>query len=158
MSAVADKLYELLAPMLNGELLIFIDQNAPRPALPYWTLDVSPRRHLGRDGYSQGVDDDGDQEVYGVREATAQVQRIGSDADSFVQDLRDNLALITVQEAWQVAGVSLFNTGDVVDVPFPMDNNHLEPRAVLDLFVRFGTKLIDRVGIIETVVSDATYP
>jgi hypothetical protein len=30
----------------------------------------------------------------------------------------------------------------------------LEPRASLDLFVRFGTELIDRVGIIEQV--DAT--
>jgi hypothetical protein len=158
MSAIEDKLYALLTPMLAGELLVFADQNAPRPALPYWTLNVSPRRHLGRDGYSQGVDDDGDQDVFGAREATAQVQRIGNDSDTYVQDLRDNLSKISVQEQWQVSGVSLFNTGDVLDVPFPMDNNHLEPRAVMDLFVRFGTKVIDRVGIIETVVADATYP
>jgi len=158
MSAIETKLYDLLSPMLGAEVLIFADQNAPRPAIPYWTLNVSPRKHLGRDAYSQGVDADGDQEVYGVREATAQVQRIGKDADTFVQDLRDELSKITVQERWQIAGVSLFNTGDVQDVPFPMYNNHLEPRAIIDLFVRYGTKLIERVGFIETVVPDATYP
>lgn len=158
MSALEDKLYTLLTPLLNGEVLIFADQNAPRPALPYWTLNVSPRKHLGRDGYSQGVTDDGDQEVYGVRESTAQVQRIGKDSDELVEGLRDDLSRVTVQEQWQLEGISCFNTGDVQDVPFPMDNNHLEPRAVLDLFVRYGTKLIDRVGVIEVVDVDATYP
>lgn len=149
--SVKDTLYTLLKASVGSETLVFADQNAPRPPLPYWTLRLSAQRQVGKDSYSQGVDDSGDQLVSGVREITVQVQRIGTDSDVSCADLRDNLSKTTVLEEWQRQKIALYDLGDVLNVPYKLDNSQLEPRASVDLFVRFGTELLDRVGVIETV-------
>lgn len=154
---IKDTLYTLVKALVGAETLIFADQNAPRPPLPYWTLRLSAHRKVGVDYYSQGVTDDGDQQIDGVREATVQVQRIGADSDFKVAELRDNLSKTTVLEQWQLKDLALYNTGDVQNIPFPLDKSQLEPRASVDLFVRFGSKILDRVGAIEVVGIAARY-
>lgn len=150
-------LYTLVKALVGAETLVFADQNAPRPALPYWTIRVQVQRAVGGDYYSQGVTNDGDQQVDGVREATIQVQRIGTDSDLKVAELRDNLSKTTALEQWQLKDLALYDTGDVQNVPFPLDKSQLEPRASVDLFVRFGSKILDRVGAIEVVSVAAGY-
>ena len=150
-------LYTLVKALIGAETLVFADQNAPRPPLPYWTLRLAAQRAVGEDAYSQGVDANGDQLVSGVREITVQVQRFGPDSDVACADLRDNLSRTTVSEAWQVEKIALYDVGDVLNVPYKLDNSQLEPRASVDLFVRFGTELLDRVGWIDTVAMDAGY-
>lgn len=150
-------LYTLVKALIGAETLVFADQNAPRPPLPYWTLRLAAQRAVGEDAYSQGVDANGDQLVSGVREITVQVQRFGPDSDVACADLRDNLSRTTVSEAWQVEKIALYDVGDVLNVPYKLDNSQLEPRASVDLFVRFGTELLDRVGWIDTVEVDAGY-
>jgi hypothetical protein len=155
--ALRDVLYALIKPVIGVETLIFADTNSPRPALPYWTLKVSVQRLIGIDGMGQGVDALGFQAIKGVREATVSLQRLGYGAVDTCMDLRDNLSRITVGEAFQLAKVALYDVGDVQDVPYPLDNSQLEPRATLDIFVRVGSELADQVGTIETVAVDAEY-
>lgn len=155
--SVKDTLYTLLKASVGSETLVFADQNAPRPPLPYWTLRLSAQRKIGDDAYSQGVDDNGDQLVSGVREITVQVQRFGTDSDVLCADLRDNLSRTTVLEEWQRQKIALYDLGDVLNVPYKLDNSQLEPRASVDLFVRFGTELLDRVGVIDTVETSAGF-
>jgi hypothetical protein len=150
-------LYTLVKALIGAETLVFADQNAPRPPLPYWTIRLAAQRAVGEDAYSQGVDANGDQTVSGVREITVQVQRFGPDSDVACADLRDNLFRTTVSETWQVQKIALYDVGDVLNVPYKLDNSQLEPRASVDLFVRFGTELLDRVGWIDTVEMDAGY-
>ena len=150
-------LYTLVKALIGAETLVFADQNAPRPPLPYWTLRLAAQRAVGEDAYSQGVDANGDQLVSGVREITVQVQRFGPDSDVACTDLRDNLSRTTVSEAWKIEKIALYDVGDVLNVPYKLDNSQLEPRASVDLFVRFGTELLDRVGWIDTVEMDAGY-
>lgn len=150
-------LYTLVKALIGAETLVFADQNAPRPPLPYWTIRLAAQRAVGEDAYSQGVDANGDQTVSGVREITVQVQRFGPDSDVACADLRDNLSRTTVSEVWQVEKIALYDVGDVLNVPYKLDNSQLEPRASVDLFVRFGTELLDRVGWIDTVETSAGY-
>jgi hypothetical protein len=150
-------LYALVKDLIGAETLIFADPNAPRPVLPYWTLNVQTNKSLGSATLGQGVTNDGDLEIKGVREATVRIQRLGADSSSLVTDLRDNAFRVTVLEKWQLQNVSLYNVGDVQNVPFKLDNSQLEPRAVVDLFIRYGTSLLDRVGVIETVEIAASY-
>jgi hypothetical protein len=147
-------IYTLLKATIGTETLIFSDQNAPRPPLPYWTTQITVQRAVGEDTYSQGVTALGDQTIWGTREATVTVQRIGVDSDAKCADLRDEFSKTSIMESWQLAKIALYDIGDVKNIPYRLDNSQLEPRASLDLFVRFGTELIDRVGIIEQV--DAT--
>ena len=150
-------LYTLVKALIGAETLVFADQNAPRPPLPYWTIRLAAQRAVGEDAYSQGVDVNGDQLVSGVREITVQVQRFGLDSDIACADLRDNLSRTTVSEAWQLQKIALYDVGDVLNVPYKLDNSQLEPRASVDLFVRFGSKILDRVGAIEVVGITAGY-
>lgn len=154
---IAATLETLIKSAIGAETLIFADQNAPRPALPYWTMRLSTRRAVGRDAYSQGVDINGDQAVSGVREITVQVQRIGAGSDVACFDLVDNLSRTTIQEAWQLEKIALYDSGDVLNIPYKLDGAQLEPRASVDLFVRFGGEILDRVGDIATVSIGAEY-
>jgi hypothetical protein len=155
--SLKSSLYTLLKAVIGSETVVFADQNSPRPALPYWTIKVSVQRGIGIDSMSQGVDISGNMTIKGVREATVHLQRIGTGAIDSCTDLRDNLAKVTVHEQWQAANISIYDIGDVQDIPFPLDNSQLEARAVLDIFVRCGTSLLDNVGIIETVEADGDY-
>lgn len=158
MSAIDSKLYALLATLVpTGEVLVFANQNSPRPALPYWTLRTQGLKAVGQDETGQEVDVAGQLKVWGVRELTCTLQRIGTGADNAVADVRDLLSTVSVREAWMTEEVALFDAMDVQNVPFPMDDNHLEPRALFDFRVRFGTRLLDTVGIIETVNVAADY-
>lgn len=150
-------LYTLIKALIGNETLIFADQNSPRPALPYWTMRLTVQRAIGDDTYSQGVTNDGDQTIWGTREATVMVQRFGDDSDTKCADLRDEFSKTSIMERWQLAKIALYDVGDVKNIPFPLDKSQLEPRASLDLFVRFGTELIDRVGIIEQVDMTGTF-
>lgn len=154
---VKTSLYTLVKALIGVETLIFADQNSPRPPLPYWTIRLSAQREIGDATYSQGVTTDGDQLVSGVREITVQVQRFGPDSDVACADLRDNLSRTTILETWQLQKIALYDIGDVLNVPYKLDNSQLEPRASVDLFVRFGTELLDRVGVIETVETTTNY-
>lgn len=151
------KLYTLIKDVIGSETLIFADQNSPRPANPYWIIKVNVQRQIGNDGYSQGVDNLGNIKIKGVREATVYVQRIGTNAVDACSDLRDNLSRVTVQEKWQFNNIAVYDVGNVMDAPFMLDSSQLEPRANLDLFVRFGSELLDNVGIIETVKVESEY-
>ena len=150
-------LHLLLSAVVAGEAMIFTDQNSPRPALPYWTIKISNQRDLGTDYYKDGVDSLGDQEIHGVREATVQLQRIGADSDFKMCELRDNISKTTVLDGFRSKNIALYDKTDVLNIPFPLDGAQMEPRAAMDLFIRFGSKIIDRVGIIETVETTANY-
>lgn len=154
---VKTTLHTLVQALIGAETLVFADQNAPRPPLPYWSMRISAQRAKGGDYYSQGVTNDGDQQIDGVREITVQLQRYGVDSDVACADLRDNLSRTTVTDAWLLQKISLYDIGDVLNVPYRLDNSQLEPRASVDLFVRFGTTLLDRVGAIETVEVESGY-
>jgi hypothetical protein len=154
---IKTKIYTLVKAVIGSETLVFADQNSPRPVLPYWTVRLSSVRQIGIDSRSQGADVNGAQKISGVREITVQVQRYGTDSDIKCTDLQDNLARITVTDLWQQEKVSLYNVGDVLNVPYKMDDSHLEPRASIDLFVRFGTELLDTVGWVDTLGINAGY-
>lgn len=155
--ALEDTIYSLVKDLVGSETVIFADQNASRPPLPYWTLQLQINRQLGQATQSQGVTNDGDLEISGVREATVKLQRLGAGSMQACIDLRDNASRVTVLEKWQIQKIALYNVGEVQNIPFKLDNSQLEPRAAVDLFIRYGTSLMDRVGVIETVEIAASY-
>lgn len=157
MTALETTLQTLIKDLIGVELLIFSDQNAPRPAIPYWTMRVGSSRQIGRDFHSSGVDVDYQETVNGVRESTVQLQRIGPDSFTKCTDVQDLLSKTSVMEKWRLAKIALYDTGDVINAPYKLDNSQLEPRSSLDLFVRFGTSLLDVVGAIDMVSMEAKF-
>lgn len=150
-------IYALVKALVGADTVIWADQNAPRPALPYWTLRLSSRRSIGWDDYGQGVDTLGTETIGGVREETLEVQCLGADAFDKVCAVRDALAKRTVQAAWYATGLAIFDRGNVLNVPYKMDNEQLEPRGVMDLILRYAVITTDVVGAIETVNTTGEY-
>lgn len=150
-------LCNLLRDVIGTETLIITHQNSARPALPYWTVRATSQREIGWAEYGQDVDLNGDQKIDITVEATLQVQRIGDDSDIILSDFRDNLKKTTELDKWRAQKIVLFDVGDILDVPFKMDNDYYEPRAVIDLFIRFGRQILDRVGIIDTVNTNSKF-
>jgi hypothetical protein len=157
MSELTDALYTRVKALVGAETVIWADQNSPRPQLPYWTVRVQGRRKIGRDDRSPGVDANGIQQIFGVREATVQLQRIGPDSDELMAFFRDQISKVSVRDAWFLSKVPVYDMGPVNNVPYQMDGGHLEPRSSLDLFIRYGAMLDDDVGVIETVEMGGQY-
>lgn len=155
---IESALYTLFKSVIGSETLIFEDQDAPQPALPYWTLKVIAQSGVGIDAIGgEIVDANGNVKVKGIREATARISRYGTESLSNVGEFKSKLAKQTVKDAFNIANIALFDIGNVQDTTFLQDGVKYEERATIDTFVRYGTELLDLVGIIETVDATGNY-
>lgn len=158
MNGLKADIYTLIAALTGGEKVIWSDQNSPRPALPYWTIKLNTLPMLGSAEYGQGVTNDGDQTIWRTNQATLEVQRFGPDSEIKCHGLRSDLDKTTVRESWGLKLISCYDSGPVNNLAIKLDNSTIEPRAAFDMFLRFGSRVLDRVGAIETVVIDGEYP
>ena len=53
--------------------------------------------------------------------------------------------------------IAIANMGEIAAIPYLLDDDAFEPRAALDLFIRFGASLLDTTGGIDQVSIDAEY-
>ena len=152
---IASDIYTLLQPIIGGSV-IFADQNAPRPALPYTTLKLSGFRRINKDHYSD-PNNSGIQTVKGDREFTVNIQHYGTqDAESLLNDVAGKLQLTTNIDKFMAKKISCFNTGVVNDLSTVINNTMIESRASLDIFCRVKSSMTDNVGIIDTVNIEAS--
>lgn len=142
-------IYTLLQPIL-GETVIWADQSAPRPALPYTTIKFGVINKVGRSYYSN-VDNVGVQSVFSVLESVLNVQRFGADSVSALQTFTEKMQLSTNIEKLSVQDISLFDISPVTDIAELLNGISIEPRASVDLYFRWTSKQTDAVGIIEFV-------
>ena len=158
MTPLEVKIYDVLAPMLP--LLIVMDQNAPRPTLPYAAFRVNSFRVVMMDEYF-APNDAGVQSVSGNREFTVNLQYYGSEAVEKLQLVRDKLRLQSVMDAFLVRGLAAYSASAVMDISERVDTR-IEKRANLDIMMRYRSLLTDDVGYIdkahiEGTVDTATY-
>ena len=142
-------IYTLLQPILGGTL-VWADQNAPRPPLPFATLRLSVIQRIGTPHYSN-PDNAGLQDVLAVRESVLQVQRFGPDSVGALETFADKLALQTNLDKFSLQKISLFDVSSVTDVAQLLNGLATEPRASVDLSLRWVSDQSDNVGLIDDV-------
>lgn len=149
--------YDLIQPLVGGTV-IWMDQSAPRPALPYYAMKINSVRYVNRD-WTGDPDANGNQPVTGDREFTLNIQRFqkyGPESVSgILQNVVDKLRLGTVIDKFQAKKLVAFDTGAVTDISALLDKTIIEKRAALDIFMRYKSRQIDVVEIVETVSVDA---
>lgn len=146
MTLLEEKLYDLLQPILGLELIL-MDQNKPRPPMPYAAYKVKSPQTVKGDHYSN-VTDDGVMIVTGDREAVVSVQVYGALALDTLSVLMNRLLLVTVMDAFRTAGLAAFKTTPVMDISTERETQ-IERRANLDIWIRYRSTLEDDVGLIE---------
>ena len=151
-STLKTRLYTLIQPIMGG-VVIWADQTGPRPALPYSTLRLGVITTVGEPHYSD-VDAGGLQTVLAVRESVLNVNRFGNDSVSTVETFSDKLLLNSNLDKFSNSEISVFDMSAVTDIAQLLNGIAIEPRASIDLSIRWESDQIDNVGIIETVISN----
>lgn len=143
-------LYNLVQPLL-GETTIWLDQSAPRPALPYVGIRITPFQAVNND-YYDAPDTNGAMVIKGDREFTLNVQRYGPDSVMVLSAFVDKLRKWSVIEDFMAAKIAVVDTAlPVTDISFAKDGVKYEPRAAVDIRFRVKSQIADVVELIETV-------
>lgn len=131
-------------------LLIWANQDGPRPALPYATVLLTASNAIGY-ATVRGVDDNGVQQLSGQREDSVTVDFFGPGAYDAAARLRDALATTAIRYPLNRAGMALFGSPDTTDITQLLGNVEHEERAQLLFGVRYASRVDDNVGLIETI-------
>jgi hypothetical protein len=148
------RIYALIDPFFT-EPVIWADQTSPRPPLPYVTIRLGVISPVGEPHYSD-VDNAGIQTVLAVRESILNVNRFGPDSVASLETFSDKLMLNSNLDKFSVQDISAFDVSAVTDVAQLLNGLAIEPRASVDVSIRWTADQTDNVGIIQTVISDGT--
>jgi len=147
---------EILALVSQATALqvIFANQNGPRPKLPYVTLRVgtSPRQGLLEGDLSE----DGIQTYAGHRDATVELQCFGDGGFDALDNLGQRLKGPAMLAAALRLNLAVYATDAVQNVPVLRDGGKYEPRAVMDIGIRYTKQHDEDVGLINTVHGEMT--
>lgn len=146
-------IYDLIQPLIGGTV-IWLDQSAPRPALPYTGMKIMSVRTINGD-WRSAPNGAGVQTIKGDREFTLNIQRYQTygpaSVTGILQTIVDKLRLETIIDKFQAKKLVAFDAGAVADISALLDKTQIEKRATLDIFMRYKATQTDTVGVIETV-------
>lgn len=144
------------ANVAEGVTVVFANQNAPRPALPYVTIHVTamPEKEHASVG---PPDENGDAEIVNDLAPTVSLQAFGDGARDIMSGLRRSLDKVTVLQSLRAAGLPFIrDLSGVTDLSETVGTK-FEDRAGLDLEFRAAGVVTDAVGAIESVEGTATH-
>ena len=152
---VKTNLYDWVLANCPGCSVIFLNENAPRPAQPYVTLFLSSMNQIGED-YTPEADINGLVDMVGDREFTLQIQTYGGDCITRLENLRSSLQMQTVLDTLRTNGIVFVNHFPINDTTELLDSR-FETRAAMDVLFRIGQDYQDNLGLIETVEVEEVY-
>ena len=150
---IEDEILALISQATQLQV-IFANQNGPRPKLPYITLRVGT---APRQGLLEGeLSEDGVQTYAGHRDATVELQCFGDGGFDALDGLSQRLKGPGMLAAALEANLAVYATDAVQSVPVLRDGGKYEPRAVMDIGIRYTKEHDEDVGLIKTVRGDMT--
>lgn len=141
----------MAATGLPGDRVIFANQNGPRPATPFATLN--PRLSLARVGAydeERATDDPDTTERCGLRRLTVSINLYGTDALTRIEDALDGLEMQANWDALKVAGLSFIEHTEARDLTAMLETQ-FETRAQADVYFYVASSRLDEVSHIATV-------
>lgn len=152
---IKTNLYNWATANNGGASVIFLNENAPRPAPSYVTLFLSSLNQIGED-YTPRADVNGMVDMVGDREFTLQIQTYGGDCITRLENLRSSLQMQTVLDTLRANGIVFVNHFSISDVTELLDSR-FEKRAAMDVLFRIGQDYTDNLGLIQTVEVEEIY-
>lgn len=143
---------------LPDERVIFANQNAPRPKVPYATVNARvATRRLGAFDEERLIDDEpGVIDRRGHRVVTASVNVFGPSALDLAEAAQDGLERYDVREQLEAAGLAVNDIGQLRDLTQLVETT-LEDRYQFDAIFGIARATKETVGWIESVEIEATY-
>lgn len=138
-----------------GVPVVWLDQNFPRPSLPYIGLRIADLQVLHQD-FQGNVDGDGLSEVSGDREFRLIFEAYGPGSFDIINSAVNSLEKYTTNILLHGLSLVFKDSDRIVDVSELLDME-TEKRYRVDIFFRYRHRDTDDVGLIETVVTEDTY-
>jgi hypothetical protein len=144
----------LITAVAGGVPVIFADENGPRPQKPYIQLRVQTAHRFPL--HRGAVDDAGQQLVTGHRDAAVELQCFGRGSYDALDSLAQRLGMEAALADAERLDLAVFDVGKISQMPVLRDQASYEPRALLELGIRYAVTLTDAVGAVEQVVFHGT--
>lgn len=150
-SSIKNILYSWVSSIITTKQFIWLDQNSPRPSLPYLGGRIGSYSFI-HDDYVGSPDSSGYSEITGNREFVLYLEAYGNTSFESLEQLVMSLNKIDVISLLISNNIVFVNEmNDIVDLSELLDSRY-EERASLDLLFRIASSDTDENrGIIETV-------
>ena len=147
----------LLESHTEAAFAMLLNNDRPRPSLPYVTFDTRSLVSIGHDALLE-PNDQGAAEILGDREFTVAIQFYGCNAVENLEHFYSVQRFQSVTAAFDTVGIVFVDLiAGVQDLTLLVDTKY-EYRAAGDFLFRIGKAIVDTgVGVIERVKADATY-
>ncbi len=148
-------LHDLIAELLGlpGNKTVWLNQNMPKLKKPYATLHLySQKGEVSEEIRLTGQP--GVVDVFVPTTAKLEVQLYecaGEDTTDKIENMVRKLEMPSIVDKCSFAKVAFFDAGPVNDLTGLVDEQTFEPRAAVDLDIRYNSVVIDDVGVIEQV-------
>lgn len=152
---IKTNLYSWALANCPGCSVIFLNENAPRPAQPYVTLFLTSLNQIGED-FTPESDINGMVDMVGDREFTLQIQTYGGDCITRLENLRSSLQKQTVLDTLRANGIVFVNHFGINDLTELLDSR-FEKRGAMDVLFRIGQNYTDNLGLVETIEVEEIY-
>jgi len=139
--------------LMTSETVIIANQNAPRPSLPYFTVQLLSFNALGEPEEIPGGGVF--QTVNQWSELTVQVKAVGADAFSRAFACKEKLGLREFADSLFKKGAGLARISSVLDLPATRQNG-IEQQAVFDVAFNVATETSEDVSYIDDVEATGT--
>lgn len=146
----------LIFTVTTSPNFMWMDQNAPRPALPYISGKVTLINPIGRD-YTSSPSSSGIVSTIGNREFVLMLQAYGSSAFQILLEVQRATKRSTSLDALRLESVVIVDDNEgVKDISLLLDDR-IESRAILDLRLRTIDTITDAPGVISDAEIEAKF-
>lgn len=148
---VKNNLYDwavTVVPM--GMPIIYWEVNAPRPVIPYVTLQISQVTAVNQDYSAPDSDSSGNIFMKGDRQFTLAVQSYGGDSLTVMENLRTSLQKQTVLDTLRANGIVFYQSLTINDITDLVDSKY-ESRSQLDILFGIGQVYADSPGFFDEI-------
>lgn len=133
----------------TGVLVIFADENAPRPSKTYLTIKVVEKHSVGQPHYTN-TNSAGVQQLSWDEDVSVSVQSFGSNAYDILDALSADFKRESILELLQSSDIVVRSIDTVRNLTELLDSV-FEQRASVDLVFGIAQSINDTVGWIESV-------
>lgn len=153
-SEVENKIRDWIVLVLSSIQVIFANENAPRPSLPYITILVAPFIKIGQ---ANMIDEtQGDRTVKYDEDFNVSIQYFGDDWRDVLQQLKDSLQLEQYKDYFTAEDIAIRDDTPISDISLQLDNT-IEKRGLFELVCGFARHLTENVNYVSTVNISETY-
>lgn len=145
-SELKEKIYDWVSAN-TSLLIIWENQNGPRPDENYISLKINVYSKIGQTNYLD-PDNNGDRIVKYDEDFTLSIKSYGADTEDYLQVLKDSLQKESVIQGLIAEGIAIRNENEITDISILIDRTR-EERFLYEIFMGFAHDFTENVGVIE---------